>query len=215
MEGRRALNRGPHVSPRQGARLRWMAMGVGFLGIVLGCAQVDTYKKRAGEVMEKVQRKASTAPMPCDAEVSDEPPSSCVSGKLWCGATVEGTTLGGHHDWDGEFYNAKFCTPGGDYSGPERVYTLDVPAYTSAVIELQSDCVDLDLFALAFTWSSGACPGMPHSIPNCDSNVASGGGELELQTFQNPGSYLVGVDGKESASGTFRLTVRCEELLRR
>ncbi len=215
MEGCWATDPEANVKRPSGARLRWAVMGVGFIGIVLGCAQVDTYKQKAVSLAEQARRKATTPPMPCDAKVPDDPATSCVTGKLWCGATVEGTTLGGHHDWDGDFYNAKFCTPGGDYSGPERVYALDVPEYTSAIVELQSDCVDLDLFAFAFTWSSGDCPGMDHNIPNCDSNVASGGGEIELQTFQNPGAYLIGVDGKNGESGTFRLTVRCEDLARR
>jgi len=202
---------GVAVSPRA----RWSALGLTLLVATLGCAQVDTYKQKVQRLADEAKRKVNTPAMPCDADVPDDPPTSCVTGKLWCGATVEGTTVGGLHGWGGDFYNAKFCTPGGDYAGPERVYTLDVPEYTSATVELQSDCVDLDLFVLAFTWSSGACPGMPHSIPNCDSDVRGGGGEIELQTFQNPGSYLVGVDGKDAASGTFRLTVRCEELVRR
>ncbi len=196
-------------------RVRWALLGVGFLGVILGCAQADLYKQKAEKLAEAARRKATTPAMPCDAEVSKDPPGSCVTGKLWCGATVEGTTEGGQSNWDGEFYNDKFCLPGGDYTASERVYTLDVPEYTSAVVELQSDCVDLDLLALGFTWSSGKCPGMQHNIPNCDGDDGSGGGSLELQSFQNPGSYMIAVDGKDGATGTFRLTVRCEDIIRR
>lgn len=196
-------------------RLRWGALAVVFVGSVLGCAQADPYLQRAKKAAEEARRRATTPPMPCDADVPDDPPESCVSGKLWCGATIEGTTLGGNHDWDGEFYNDKFCFPGGDYTGPERVYTLEVPAYTAATVELQSDCVDLDLLAVSFTWSSGACPGLQHNIPNCDGSQRRGGDALELQSFQNPGAYLIGVDGKDAVSGPFRLTVTCTELARR
>jgi hypothetical protein len=197
------------------ARLRWGALVGVLVGIILGCGQVQTYTNKVSEIAEEARRRANTPPMPCDADVSEEPPSSCVSGKLWCGATVEGSTVGGRKGWDGDFYNDKFCFPGGDYNGPERVYTLDVPAYTAATVELQSDCVDLDLVALSFGWSSGECPGMQHNIPNCDGSQHVGSDQLELQSFQNPGSYLIGVDGKDSVSGTYRLTVRCSDIARR
>ncbi|MSP56363.1 MAG: hypothetical protein EXR69_12290 [Myxococcales bacterium] len=209
------LRAAPRRAPLPWAPLRWTVLGLVYAVVILGCAKAELYKQKAEQLAADAKRKATTPAMPCDADVSEEPPLSCVSGKLWCGATVEGTTLGGLHNWDGEFYNDKFCLPGGDYSGPERVYTLDVPEYTAATVELQSDCVDLDLVAVSFTWSSGACPGMQHNIPNCDGSSDAGGDSIELQSFANPGSYMIAVDGKGSETGTYRLTVRCAGIVRR
>ncbi len=204
------------LQPAASSLLRWTALGALFVAAILGCGtQGELYKQQAVKLADQVERKATTPAMPCGAVVRDTPPGECVTSDLKCGDTVEGTTLGGHHDWDLEFYRSKFCTPSGDYSAPERVYTLNVPKYTAATVELQSDCVDLDLFALSYTYTGGACPDIEHSVPNCSANIDVGGGELELQSFQDPGVYLLSVDGKAGAVGTFRLTVRCEDIIRR
>ncbi len=181
--------------------------------MLTACIQAQSAWQKVQAKVEEAKERATIPPMPCAAEVADEAPTACVTDRLTCGSVVEGTTKGGDDEWGDDFYAGHFCFPAGDhYDGPERVYVLDVPEYQDVTVRLDSDCVDLDIAALAWDYD-GTCPGVNHNIPECESNNRSGGGKVRLNVFK-PRSYLVVVDGKEGETGTFRLTVQCKELVR-
>ncbi len=120
--------------------------------------------------------------------------------------------MGGDSAWDDTFYATEFCIPTGDHhSGAERVYTLTAPENTQVTIQLASDCVDLDLIALAWDYE-GTCPTAKHLIPECEADSKKGGyGTIKIQSFAER-RYLVAVDGKRGAVGPFTLSVACAPL---
>lgn len=148
----------------------------------------------------------------CATEVVPIAPRNCLSGALACGSTLTDTTLGGDSAWDDKFYATEFCMPTGDHhSGAERVYTLTAPENTQVTVNLYSDCVDLDLIALAWDYE-GACPTEKHLVPECEADSKKGGnGTIKIQSFAQR-EYLVAVDGKRGAVGPFSLTVTCAPL---
>ena len=148
----------------------------------------------------------------CSTEGAPSPPRNCLSGALACGSKLTGTTLGGDSAWGDKFYATEFCFPTGDHhSGAERVYTLTAPENTQVTITLLSDCVDLDLIALAWDYE-GTCPTEKHLIPECEADAKKGGnGTIKIQAF-NERQYLVAVDGKRGAVGPFSLSVECAPL---
>jgi hypothetical protein len=148
----------------------------------------------------------------CATEGVATPPRNCISGALACGSTITGTTLGGDSAWGDEFYATEFCFPTGDHhDGAERVYTLTAPENTQVTIDLRSDCVDLDLIALAWDYE-GTCPTEKHLIPECEADSRKGGfGTVKIQSFSER-QYLVAVDGKRGAVGPFTLSVSCTPL---
>jgi hypothetical protein len=179
----------------------------------MGCLESrqawDTVKKKAADAKEA----ASIPAMPCDAKVPNDPPQACLSGELQCGSVIEGTTEGGDDEWGDAFYARAFCYPAGDdRGGPERVYLFHAPENQDVTIRLDSDCVDLDVAAIAWSYD-GSCPTENHNIPECTADGHAGGGKVRLNTFKAR-DYLVAVDGKEHAIGTFRLTVTCAPLVR-
>lgn len=148
----------------------------------------------------------------CAAAGVPTAPRNCISGALTCGSTITDTTLGGDSAWDDKFYATAFCMPtGGHHSGAERVYTLAAPENSQVTLNLYSDCVDLDLVALAWDYA-GSCPTDKHLVPECEADAKKGGnGTIKIQTFA-PRQYLVAVDGKGGAVGPFSLTVTCAPL---
>lgn len=188
---------------------------VGFALLALSCGDVQKMGQQAQQMAQEAKRAALTPSLPCGAPVPEVEPVGCISGELRCGDTVEGTTVGGESNWDDKYYATEFCFPGGDdHGGPERAYLLHAPAYSSIRITLQSDCVDLDIAAMAFNYE-GRCPTSQNSIPECEGDAHRGGGTVLLQNFNNPRTYIVGVDGKGRETGPFRLTVECEAIIQR
>lgn len=178
-----------------------------------GCGEAQVAWNKMKKQAASAKEAATIPAMPCDAPVSTAPPNACLSGTLTCGQVIEGTTEGGDSAWEDEFYAKNFCFPAGDgRSGPERVYNFKAPEYQDITIRLDSDCADLDVAAIAWTYD-GKCPGVNHNVPECESAGAPGGGKVRLNTFKSR-DYLVVVDGKRRASGTFRLTVTCTPLVR-
>jgi hypothetical protein len=183
------------------------------LGLLsLACQDVKTVAYEARDAAQAAKKAAMTPSMPCDARVSEVEPIDCLSGTLSCGQVIEGTTSGGDSRFDDDFYSRHFCFPAGDdHGGPERVYLLEAQPYSSVTLSLQSDCVDLDIAAAAFAYD-GTCPTASHPVPECEGNNRRGGGSIVLQTFNNPRTYVVAIDGKGRGAGTFRLSVDCKEI---
>lgn len=181
------------------------------MSLLHGCREATVALEKVKAVATKAKEEATTPPMPCDAPVSDAPPKGCLTDTLRCGQTVEGTIVGGESNWNDDFYAGIFCFPAGDdRSGPERVYLLKAPANQDVQIKLQSDCVDLDLAALAWAYE-GTCPGVNHLIPECEGDAKPGDGNIRLNVFKER-DYLVAVEGKRGKTGTYRLTVECTPL---
>lgn|GEM_PF-1879224 len=187
------------------------AFGVGVLAaIALACGGARDIAVQTTRTAEAVVESATEPPMPCDKEVGSTPPVGCLSGRIECGQTIEGTTVGGDARWDDVFYASKFCIPAlNGHPGPERVYLFDAPAQAGVTIKLTSTCVDLDLVALRFNYD-GTCPGPDHAIPQCEGDDHRGGGRVRIDTFDRGERWLVAVDGKGTATGTFRLSVECD-----
>lgn len=179
--------------------------------LLVGCREAQQMAAKAKLAAQEAKERATTPPMPCDATVEDKAPDNCLSGLLQCGQTIEGTTKNGNKDYDDSFYANKFCFPAGDdRSGPERVYLFKAPANQDIVLKLQSDCVDLDLVAMAWAYD-GSCPTENHLTPECEAQNHVGGDKVRLNTFKER-DYVVIVEGKGGASGTFRLSADCVPL---
>jgi hypothetical protein len=184
---------------------------IALLLLSAGCQDATQAYQKVKKFAVAATEEATTPSMPCDADVSTAGPVSCLSGTLTCGQTIEATTVGGDSEWNDDFYAGAFCFPAGDdRSGPERVFLFKAPASQDVDIKLQSDCVDLDIAALAWNYE-GTCPGVNHLIPECEGDAKAGGGRLRLNTFKER-DYLIAVEGKRGATGTFRLTVDCHPL---
>jgi len=175
------------------------------------CQQVNYVKQKASQYAEEAREAATTPALDCDSTYDQPTPDRCLSGTIKCGDTIEGTTEGGQSLWDDAFYSAKFCMPAGNrHHGAERVYRLDVPESQDVRIKLQSDCVDLDVVAVAWAYD-GSCPTEAHIVNECEGDDHEGGGRIRINTFRAR-TYLVGVDGKDGATGPFRLSVACTDL---
>ena len=135
--------------------------------------------------------------------------ADCSTAALRCGQTLRGHTRGGARGFDGGNYERWYCAPGvKQYTGPERVYRLDLPAQTTADIRLESPCADLDLFAMVWTDDS-RCPSS-HPINNCEADVHRGGGQVHIENVKNALGWLVVVEGKAGELAPFELSVACE-----
>ncbi len=137
-----------------------------------------------------------------------DPEGGCFSGTLTCGSTLTGHTRNGGSRWEGPFYQRKFCSAVVDpYKGEERAYRFQMERQQRAIIKLTSDCEDLDLFVLQ--WTGDTCPGMSHSISNCDSDITSKGGSIELEAITHPRNFLIVVEGKGGVDAPFELSAEC------
>ncbi len=188
---------------------RLVGVGVG-LAVVLGCGGARDVATQAKQVAVSAKESVTEPDMPCDKPVESSPPISCVSGRLTCGQIIEGTTEGGDSRWGDTFYAEKFCIPALDgHEGPERVYVFEAPAQAGIDVKLISDCADLDILGVRYQYT-GTCPDRGSAIPQCEGDNHRGGGKIHIETFERPESWLIAVDGKGGATGTFRLKVECD-----
>lgn len=179
--------------------------------LLAGCQDIQHAAQKVKRAADEAKERATTPAMPCDAAVDEKAPSACLSGILQCGGTIEGTNKGGEKNYDDEFYANKFCFPAGDdRSGPERVFLFKAPANQDIELKLQSDCVDLDLVAIAWNYD-GTCPTSNHLTPECEAQNHAGSDRVRLNTFKER-DYIVIVEGKRGAVGTFRLSADCAPL---
>jgi hypothetical protein len=186
-------------------RLPLFVLSAALLG---GCDQIPALRnllhKRA-----RIVRQSEKRPVDCEAKKGRPPRDGCVTSSISCGEEVEGNTTGGRDNFEDDFYVGKYCQAQRyGYAGNERVYTLQLPSNTGANIWLDSDCADLDIFA--FRWAyEGTCPTLSHTVSECEADGAKGDGVVHVETVGNPGAYMIVVDGKAGAEGSFRLTVEC------
>ena len=125
---------------------------------------------------------------------------------------IEAYSGAGTSDWGDEIYKNAYCTvERHQYElAPEAVYRLKLPPNNEAKIRLDSNCVDLDLVSIE--WQElDRCPSAKHNLHNCEMDVTRGGGTVIVTAVDNPLYVLVGVDGKNGATGNFRLTVDCRK----
>lgn len=181
------------------------------ISLLLGCREAQVAVEKVKQVALAAKEQATREPISCDADVPDDAPKNCLTGTLRCGDIVDGTIVGGDEEWNDDFYASKFCFPAGDdRSGPERVYLFKAPANTDVTVRLQTDCVDLDLAAIAWTYE-GTCPGVNHLVPECEGDAKPGDGKVRLNVFKER-DYLIAVEGKRTQTGPYRLWVECHEL---
>ena len=96
---------------------------------------------------------------------------------------------------------------GSSYTGSERVYRLDHPGESkNYTVTLDSPCGELDLFSLY--WSDDTCPSAAIGFQDCDGDIASGGGSLDIWN-SSPRSYLIYGDGPTGDKVNFGLSVTC------
>ncbi len=180
--------------------------------LVLACGPARCVGDQLSAEVASLEEDAVGTPLICDETVG-APPSGCISGTLTCGSSVAGTTRGGDSLVSDPFYAGSFCFPAGDrHDGAERVYLFEAPPQTDVQVKLDSPCADLDIAAVAWNYD-GRCPTENHPVPECEASNARGGATLRLNTFQAR-DYLIFVDGKQGAEGSFRLQVSCTPLVR-
>jgi hypothetical protein len=183
-----------------------------FVLSLFGCESIGYVATKAIPPLELINPSWAVDPVDCDeSRNAPLPARGCVLQKVQCGDVIEGTTTGGISNFDDDFYQEAFCTPRReDYEdSPEAVYMLTVPGDIRADIRLDTNCAELDIFAIR--WDRKDCPTRKHtrSIPQCEFNDKPGGGYLTITTVERPETYLIGADGKNGAHGNFRMAIEC------
>lgn len=151
----------------------------------------------------------------CDESLSTADPGgpACFTDTLGCGDVVEATNEGGESGFVGEDWESWFCTPNldrWDYESPERVYSMFIPADTTATFDFETPCADLDLFVV-YWQDEDSCPGSGSSIRECETVDEEGNGG-HVSVWSDVGAwYVVAVDGRGGETGNFRLSVDCED----
>ncbi|MFM2247643.1 MAG: hypothetical protein RL071_3717 [Pseudomonadota bacterium] len=197
-------------------RLRPSTLALGPLGLgLLACSGGLVDCGRAAHTVipavREIDPEYATEPVDCSQDYPTEAARGCAIREISCGDVVLGNNTNGIEAFDEDFYQHKACTPQRhSYSkGPEAIYSLNIPANTWVDVVLASDCVDLDVFSA--NWDNPRkCPTPSHvNVTQCEADVTDRGGKITITTVDRPEAHLVWVDGKEGATGNFRLTVRC------
>lgn len=151
----------------------------------------------------------SSTDVECDASYVDFD-AACPAGELVCGGERYGNNAGADITLDGRHYaSAWACAVVGaeSYRGPEQVFSFTHPGTGDVVVQLDSPCVDLDLFVAR--WDSG-CLAPGNAVVECEGVVASGGGRVTIWNNE-PARYVVIVDGPAEQVGNFGLSLRCPD----
>lgn len=163
-------------------------------------------------VVEKVADEVTREPVACEPAFTTSQARGCTSQTITCGSVVEGNNTNQPRRWGDQFYVSAFCTPQRHYyeEAGEAVYRLELPPNIAADIRLDSDCADLDVVSMSWADTS-SCPTEAHTgrIRQCEMNTDSAGGKIRITTVNEPEVHVVAVDGKQGATGNFRLTVTC------
>jgi len=190
-------------------------MGAVLLGL-LALTACDGFGRTAARVipaLEVLDPELASDPLPCDEPLPTRSPGSdCVIDELTCGDVIEGYSGAGQRLFGDAIYKNAFCTVERNHydNAPEASYRLLVPSNRMAHVQLDSNCADLDVVAIAWE-ETDRCPTERHAIHECEMDVSSGGGRITVATVDRPQRYILAVDGKNGAEGNFRLTVECNE----
>lgn len=176
-----------------------------------GCDDLGRNAAKVFPVLEKVNEDYADPNVPCDPSFSSPSSREGIAGEITCDSVIEGNNSTGTHLWGDSFYQDAFCTVERNRydNAPEDIYRLKVPSDLEAEVKLVSDCADLDLVGVS--WQERSIPRAEHhgAISQCDMDVGRKGGKLRLNAVGKDWYYLVGVDGKDGATGNYRLSVRC------
>ncbi|MEL6341812.1 MAG: hypothetical protein AAFV53_01680 [Myxococcota bacterium] len=187
----------------------WMALMAG----LTGCDWLGSTAARVIPALEVVDPSFAAEPVDCSAPIpTPRPNNNGVISTLTCGDVVEGYTGVGTRQWGDSFYRSVYCTPEVHYydNAREAVYALKVPPNFKATIQLDSNCADLDVVAVAWE-ETGHMPTDRHPIIECEMDTSRGGGTIAVTTVSREQRYLIGVDGKNNAESNFRLSVTCAQ----
>ena len=185
-----------------------------FALFLLGCDDVGHIAAKAIPALEHVDPSWGAPKVDCEAQrPPPKPRRGCVMETISCGDIIEGTTKGGKNHFGDTFYTQGTFTPQhNDYElSPEAIYQLKLDPNVKADIRMDSNCAELDLFAMA--WDKTTCPNEKHAElfrgRESEFDDYPGGGSVVLTTVDRAQNYLVGVDGKYGEAGNFRLTINC------
>lgn len=197
-----------------------MHSGLFLLGVLAGCdafsvgsGRTDTGAADTGAIDTDADTDTEVDTALCGETFSTAAPGgpSCFTETLSCGDVVEATNDGGDSTYVGEDWESWYCTPNLDrweYASPERVYSMFIPARTTATFRFESPCADLDLFVL-YWQEEDTCPGSGTSITDCETVDDEGSGG-ETSVWSDDGArYVVAVDGRGGETGNFRISVDC------
>ena len=212
---------GPPASARRGTRLG-SSLGVA-IAWILACGPIDfggddppvpgatgSEPVHAQPAQPVTSASTEEAPVECDDSMQEPRASGCALRTIACGETIESSNAGQARNFDDSFYRSKFCTPrSADYGeSPEAVFALTVPAEMKADVYLETPCDDLDLFSIR--WSSTArCPSTSTSTGECEGSTKGSEDTIRIMAVGRDEKHLVWVDGKNGATGNFRLQVKC------
>ena len=188
------------------------------LSLLIACDSVGYMATKAVPSIEQVKPSWAN---PVDCDTKRVSPTStkkkCFGEEFTCDINsepiiIEGTTVGGQKLIGDEFYQGAKCDPARTHffrDSPEALYRLHVAPDTKAEIRLDTNCAELDPFAIS--WDRKTCPTKKHAsmIRECEMDTHEGDGKLILTTVTKAQTYLIGVDGKEGAAGNFRLSIQC------
>lgn len=162
-------------------------------------------------VVEKITDEVTREPVQCDKPFETPSARGCSIQTLTCGSVIEANNTNMPRRFSDEFYVSHFCVPERHYyeEAGEAVYRLELPANIKATVRLDNDCADLDVAAMSWADTS-TCPSEnTNRLSECEMTDPRHD-EIVMTTVNNPQVYLVAVDGKQGATGNFRLTVKCE-----
>jgi hypothetical protein len=158
------------------------------------------------------------SPDQCEDIADGGPVDGCITAEIGCEQRIIGHTKGGIDQFDGRFYEKKFCWPNTrDHDGGnERVYKLVMPeGEWRAWATLYTPCADLDLAGVRHDF--GGCPNLSSKTGACEMTIADSTSaeriEMTSQTKkpgQRPVWYII-VEGKNDEEGPFELHVQCRE----
>jgi len=181
------------------------------LSLLSACDSLQRTAARVIPVLELADPDLAADPVICDPAFSGpEPTVDCVIDEISCGTIIEANSSVGSNNWGDDFYRGIYCTPEShDYdNAPEAVYRLTIPPSMMATVQLDSNCVDLDVAGIMWG-DEDVCPKLGQLLHVCEMDTSRGGGTIQMSAVDTPTQYLVAVDGKNGESGNYRLSVSC------
>lgn len=183
---------------------------------ILACSGTDVGRtlNEVVPAVREVNPEFNTEKVDCSEPFETPPPNGCAMAQLSCGDEIRGNNRYGEHNYGDEFYVKKFCgTQRHSYQdSPEAIFLLSVPANVEANVILASDCADLDISSISVPPDTTArCPTLSHAVQVCEMDQKRGGGSIRINTVDRAETHFVVVDGKDGATGNFRLRVECRQ----